>query len=146
MCEILLTNDDGYNSVGFYPLLKELSADYSVFAIAPSVQKSWVGKSITAHVAIVQKEVAIEGRKVITIAGTPADCVQVGVYHFLKTKPKLVVSGINVGENVGHGRILSSGTVGAAMEAAIDGIQSISTSLAIPFDEKEDINFFDKKN
>jgi 5'/3'-nucleotidase SurE len=58
--DILLTNDDGYSSIGFYPLLEKLSKKFKVSAIAPNAQKSWVGKSITAHAKLesgVQKQV-----------------------------------------------------------------------------------------
>jgi 5'-nucleotidase len=144
--DILLTNDDGYSSIGFYPLLEKLSKKFKVSAIAPNAQKSWVGKSITAH-AKFELGSAKAGKFIInTIEGTPADCVQIGLYHLLKNPPKLVISGINIGENIGHGRILSSGTIGAAMEAAIDGVRSIASSLCIPHDVQKHINFFDKKN
>lgn len=146
MMDILLTNDDGYNSVGFYPLLKKLTADFSVFPITPATQKSWVGKSITAHQELELKERSLGEFRVSTLDGTPADCVQVGLYHLLEQKPKLVVSGINIGNNLGHARILSSGTIGAAMEAAIDGVRAISTSLFIPPELVQKTDFFDPKN
>jgi 5'-nucleotidase len=144
--DILLTNDDGYSSIGFYPLLEKLSKKFTVSVIAPSTQKSWVGKSITAHANFEIENIKVGEFNINTIEGTPADCIQVGLYHLLKNPPKLVVSGINIGENIGHGRILSSGTIGAAMEAAIDGVRSIASSLCIPHDIQKHINFFDKKN
>ena len=146
MTDILLTNDDGYKSVGFYPLLKELSKDFSVVAVVPDSEKSWIGKSISARSTLKVKEIKLNNSKIFTCSGTPADCTQIGIYDFSKDKPKLVVSGINIGENVGHGRILSSGTIGAAMEASIDGIKAISTSLYIPPEIKKNTNFFDDKN
>lgn len=144
--DILLTNDDGYSCVGFYPLLKELSKEFKVSAIAPTIQKSWVGKSISAHTNFELKKIKIDDFDINTINGTPADCVQVGLYHLLKKPPKLVISGINIGENIGHGRILSSGTVGAALEAAIDGVRAISSSLYIPPAIQKRTDFYDKKN
>jgi 5'-nucleotidase len=144
--DVLLTNDDGYNCVGFYPLLEELSKEFKVLAAAPAIQKSWVGKSINAHTEFEIKEEKIGNFNVYAVNGTPADCVQVALYHLLKNAPKIVISGINMGENIGHGRILSSGTVGAAMEAAIDGIKAISTSLYIPPNIKNRTDFYDPKN
>jgi 5'-nucleotidase len=127
-------------------LLKELNKEFSIVAVAPDSEKSWIGKSISARSNLIVKEVQLNGSKIFACSGTPADCIQIGIYNFLKDKPKLVVSGINIGENVGHGRILSSGTIGAAMEASIDGIKAISTSLYIPPDFKKNTDFFDEKN
>ena len=123
MADILLTNDDGYRSVGFLPLLKELSKQFSVVAVAPSEEKSWIGKSISARKELTIQKVKLGDFDIYSLNGTPADCVQVGLYDVLDNKPKLVISGINTGDNVGHARILSSGTVGAAMEASIDGVK-----------------------
>ena len=144
MADILLTNDDGYNCIGFYPLLKELSKRFEVVAVAPDSQKSWVGKSISRKNELTLKKEKLEEFDVYTVNGTPADCVQIGLYDVLKEKPRLVVSGINIGMNAGHGRILSSGTAGAAMEAAIDGIRAIASSLHLPEDHNESTNFFHK--
>ena len=146
MTDILLTNDDGYKSVGFYPLLKELNKEFSVLAIAPETEKSWIGKSISARDVLKVKEKKFQDAIIFTCTGTPADCVQIGLYDFVKNKPTFVVSGINVGANVGHGRILSSGTVGAGMEASIDGVKAIASSLYIPPKIKKKIDFFNGKN
>src|SRR6185369_14008527 len=101
MKKILLTNDDGYRSIGFTPLLKELSKNFSVTAVAPSDEQSWIGKSISARRKLLLKQETLEGSTIHTINGSPADCVQIGVYDVLDTKPDLVVSGINIGENIG---------------------------------------------
>jgi 5'-nucleotidase len=142
MADILLTNDDGYTSIGFYPLLKELSKNYEVVAVAPDTQKSWLGKSISRKNQLVLKKEKLEEFEVYTVNGTPADCVQIGLYDVVKMKPKLVVSGINIGMNAGHGRILSSGTAGAGMEAVIDGIRAVISSLHFTDDNNESTNFF----
>lgn len=146
MTDILLTNDDGYSSVGFYPLLKELSKEFSVVSVVPDSEKSWIGKSVSKKTALKIKELKLNDTQIFVCSGTPADCAQIGIYDFSKGKPRLLVSGINIGENVGHGRILSSGTIGAAMEASIDGVKAISSSLYVPPNIKETTDFFDKKN
>jgi len=146
MVDILLTNDDGYKCRGFLALYQELSKHYSVVAIAPAEEKSWIGKSISKFGALELKKTIIDGLEVHYVNGTPADCVQIGIYDLLKEKPKLVVSGINVGANVGHGRILSSGTVGAAMEASIDGVKSIASSMYIQDLANKDEFFHVKDN
>lgn len=146
MVDILLTNDDGYKAIGFYPLLRELSKDFEVVAIAPTLQKSWQGKSITPKGEIVVQKVKLEDKEVYVMDGTPADCVQIGLYDFVKNRPKFVVSGINIGSNVGHGRILSSGTAGAGMEAVIDGVKAISSSLYLSKEMDKTTNYYDPKN
>ncbi len=146
MADALLTNDDGYTSVGFLSLLKEMSRRFSVAAVAPSGERSWIGKSITAKQALKLKKVKVEGFDIFSLNGTPADCVQVGLYDVLDKKPKLVVSGINLGDNLGHAQTLSSGTVGAAMEASLDGVKSIAAALCIPPEIRANSDFFDAKN
>ena len=71
------------------------------------------------------------------LTGTPADCVQIGLYDIVDTRPKLILSGINIGLNIGRARTLSSGTIGAVIEGAIDGVRGIATSLSIPMEMKE---------
>jgi 5'-nucleotidase len=142
MVDILLTNDDGYKSAGFLPLLKHLSKDFSVAAVTPSQERSWIGKCITVNKDISIKKVKIGGLTIHTVNGTPADCVQIGLYNILKKPPKLVVSGINLGVNAGHARILSSGTLGACMEAAIEGVPALATSIHMTLKEKIGIDLF----
>ena len=132
MTDILLTNDDGYDSVGFYSLLKNLSGYFSVKAIAPATKQSWTSKSTSRFKTVSRAKVKLNEFEISSLSGTPADCVQVGLYNILKEKPKLVVSGINMGLNTGRGFILSSGTIGASMEAAINGVKSIAVSFYIP--------------
>lgn len=135
--DILLTNDDGFNAIGFYPLLKSLSKYFSVLAVAPDSQKSWQGKSISKKPDLRVVEKQLHEFVVQTVNGTPADCVQIGLYDLLDTPPKLVVSGVNSGSNAGRGRVLSSGTVGAAMEAALNGCKAVASSLYLQMSPTE---------
>ncbi|MEM4258194.1 MAG: 5'/3'-nucleotidase SurE [Candidatus Thermoplasmatota archaeon] len=146
MKRLLVTNDDGYTSAGFFPLLEKLSRKFSLTVVAPSSEKSWIGKAITTKTELQIHEVDYDGFHIFTVDGTPADCVQLGMYTIMETKPDCVVSGINQGENAGHARILSSGTVGAAMEAAFEGIPALAASIMIPYECKAGIDLFDKKN
>jgi len=146
MTDILLTNDDGYKSAGFLPLLKELSEEFSVVIVVPDREKSWIGKAITKKTQVKLKKIKLKGFDIFTINGTPADCVQIGLYNILDSFPKMVISGINQGSNVGHARILSSGTVGAAMEASIEGVNALASSLRIPGEIKKKLDLFDEKN
>ncbi len=146
MADILLTNDDGYRSALFYSLHKTLSARFSICSITPDREMSWVGKAISVKNEITLKSIKFGEFQHNTLTGTPADCVQVGLYHLLDTPPALVVSGINIGENTGHGRILSSGTIGACMEAAIAGTRALCASIKITPDIRERIDFYDINN
>jgi len=146
MTDILLTNDDGYKSAGFLPLLKELSKEFSVITVAPDREKSWIGKAITTKKILKLKKVKLKGFDIFAINATPSDCVQIGLYNILDSPPKMVVSGVNQGSNVGHARILSSGTVGAAMEASIEGVKALASSIRIPRDIKKDLDLFDEKS
>ncbi|MBT6149930.1 MAG: hypothetical protein HOH74_31110, partial [Gemmatimonadetes bacterium] len=71
------------------------------------------------------------GDDVHTIEGSPADCANVGIHHLAPDKPKLVVSGVNIGENAGLAFLLSSGTVGAAIEASLSGVPAAAFSVKL---------------
>ncbi|MFA6106754.1 MAG: 5'/3'-nucleotidase SurE [Patescibacteria group bacterium] len=139
--KILLVNDDGYQSAGFYPLYKALAGEYEVTAVAPDGERSWIGKSISAHGPLEVKKSKLGEFTVYACSGTPADCAQIGLHDILRKPPDLLVSGINVGQNTGHARILSSGTIGAAMEAAFEGVRSLCASLYVTSEHRRIHNF-----
>lgn len=130
---ILLTNDDGIYAPGLAALERELRQLGEVFLVAPAVEQSGVGHSITYLTPLIVKEV-YEGEHRLgwAVEGSPADCVRLAVSEFLPRKPDLVVSGINSGLNAGI-NVLYSGTVAAAIEGAFFGITSMAVSLE--FDE-----------
>ena len=146
MTYILLTNDDGYKAIGFYPLLRELIKKYKVTSVVPDGQRCWIGKAITTNKPLELNKIDLMGNEINTCTGTPADCVQLGLFNVLKKKPRLVVSGINIGENIGHARMMSSGTVGAAIEASINNYKAIASSLYIPRELYGTIDFEDPKD
>ena len=147
MTDILVTNDDGYKSAGFVPLIKELTKKYSVTTIAPDRGRSWIGKAITTKKKLRLKKIIYEGIDMYLLDGTPADCVQIGLYDLVETRPKIVLSGINIGLNIGRARTLSSGTIGAAIEGSIDGVKAIASSLSIPLTMRENkTDFYNPKN
>jgi 5'-nucleotidase len=147
MTDILVTNDDGYKSAGFVPLIKALSKKYSVTAIAPDRGRSWIGKAITTKKKLRLREISYEGVDMFLLDGTPADCIQIGLYDIVENRPKLVLSGINIGLNIGRARTLSSGTIGAAIEGSIDGVKSVASSLSIPIAMKDNkTDFYHPKN
>lgn len=145
MKHILLTNDDGYQAIGFYPLLKELSKKFKVTAVAPDRKRSWQGKSITCYHELEVQKVKLEEFEIYITSGTPADCVQLGLHNLDLGPIDFVVSGINIGLNAGHGRLFSSGTAGAAFEAAIYGTKALASSLNLSHEHDKEINYFDPK-
>ncbi len=99
---ILLTNDDGIYSPGISALKKVLKPFGPVTVVAPDVQKSGVGHAITFSHPLRIREVYLDSELFgYGIDGSPADCVKLGVREIMKEKPSLLVSGINMGANVG---------------------------------------------
>ena len=129
--KIILTNDDGIYSPGILELKKAIAPFGSVTVVAPDVQKSGVGHSITFSHPLRVRDVYTNGDFIgYGIDGSPADCVKLAVREILKEKARLLVSGINIGANVGI-NVLYSGTVAAAIEGALLGIPSVAVSLEI---------------
>ena len=131
-CQILLTNDDGIRSPGLWAAASALSELGFVTVAAPREQSSGMGRSLPmSSDGVIRSEVQnVWGRDwtVYAVGGTPAQAVLHGILEIMPQKPDLVVSGINYGENVATG-ITISGTVGAAMEAASQGIPALAASL-----------------
>jgi len=129
---ILLTNDDGYNAPGIQTLYRALSAqtNHDISIVAPEGQRSATGHSITLSQPLFLTEHQLDGQqKGYAISGTPSDCVKLAIQGALVTKPDLIISGINLGPNLGTD-IFYSGTVSAAMEGVLLGIPSMAVSLA----------------
>ncbi|WP_202320785.1 5'/3'-nucleotidase SurE [Archaeoglobus neptunius] len=130
--KILLTNDDGLYSAGLkaaYDALKELG---DVFVVAPAMQRSGVGRSLSIMEPIRVSEVSVNGMRVYAVDGTPTDSVIIGMYEIIGDIPDLTVSGINLGENLSTEAATTSGTVCAALEAATHGSKAIAVSLQMP--------------
>lgn len=128
---ILVTNDDGIHSPGLKALAEALKDTGEVSVIAPDRERSAAGHSLTLHKPLRATETAPGWYEV---NGTPTDCVTLGVTGMLKEKPKLVVSGINLGANLGDD-ITYSGTVSAAVEGTLLGIPSIAVSAVEPIQQ-----------
>jgi 5'-nucleotidase len=127
---ILLTNDDGIHAAGLMALYMELKGDFDVDVVAPESEMSAVGHAITLTSPLRVQEIKKNGAFFgYSVKGTPADCVQIALRELLVTSPDIVLSGINLGANVGV-NVLYSGTVSAATEGACFGIKSAAISLA----------------
>ena len=126
---ILLTNDDGIHSSGLLTLAQELGSLADVTIIAPDHNWSAAGHTKTMHKPLrVQRVLLSDGTEGLATSGSPSDCVTLGLLGLMRPAPNLVVSGINLGANVGHD-LTYSGTVAAAMEAAIGGVDAMAVSL-----------------
>jgi 5'-nucleotidase len=132
--KILVSNDDGIYSEGLTTLAKALESLGDVFVVAPDRERSAVSHSLTLHRPLRVKKIT---SNIFSIDGTPTDCVNLSLNGILPVRPDLVVSGINVGANLGDD-ITYSGTVSAAMEGTLFGIPSFAISLAC-----EDIGEFE---
>ena len=125
----LLTNDDGIYAQGLTALCRELSKDADCLIVAPEIEQSAVGHAITIFRPLIVRRAMKNGSFLgYAVAGTPADCVKIGICELAGGPVDLVVSGINRGANVGI-NVLYSGTVSAATEAAIQGVPSMAISL-----------------
>ena len=123
---ILVTNDDGVYSPGIQTLAKRLRELDLVVIVAPDRERSAAGHSMTLHRPLLIEEIR---ESVYSVNGTPTDCVNIAVKGLLKEVPKLVVSGINKGPNLGDD-VTYSGTVAGAIEGTLLGIPSLAVSLA----------------
>jgi 5'-nucleotidase len=139
---ILLINDDGVKSAGLMAAWKRLKRLGKVLVIAPEEHMSGAGKSISVGKQLRVKEHRIGGMLVYSISGTPADCILIGLFKLARRLPDIVVSGINIGPNLGLDDFFSSGTIGAALEASIHGIKSVCASYCtlVPEGPSEDLN------
>lgn len=125
---ILVANDDGYLAPGLLALVNALRPLGQVTVIGPEQNHSGASNSLTLSRPLTVNRVSGGERDgFIYINGTPTDCVHIALTGLLETKPDIVVSGINQGENMGED-VLYSGTVAAAIEGVMFGIPAIAFS------------------
>ncbi len=120
---ILITNDDGIKSPGLEALREALS-DHDVWVVAPAKQQSGKSHSVTFMEPVCFNKLE---EQVYSVEGSPADCVLYSVHGAIPVKPDVVVSGINLGPNLGTD-LIYSGTAAAARQAALMGIPGIAVS------------------
>jgi 5'-nucleotidase len=133
---ILITNDDGVYSPGIAALAHVAAAFGDVRIVAPDVEMSSASSSITSSRPVTYKRTPLNGLDAYRVNGTPADCVTLGVT--LWEKVDLVLSGINIGTNLGNA-IWHSGTLAGAKQAALLGIRGIA--LSAPATDREQPSF-----
>jgi 5'-nucleotidase len=131
---ILITNDDGIYSPGI-ALLAEVAAGFGdALVVAPDVERSSAGHSITASRPLSYKRTPMKNLEAYRVNGTPADCVALGSHHWEKVD--VVLSGINLGSNLGNA-MWHSGTLAAAKQAVLLGMRGIALSLSITENEPD---------
>lgn len=132
--QILLTNDDSIKSPGLWAAAEALSTLGFVTIVAPREQASGMSRSMPAtsdgKITTTELHIGEQVWEVYAVGGTPTQTVQHAVLEIMPVKPDLVVSGINYGENLASD-LTSSGTFGAALEAAAMGIPALATSLQL---------------
>jgi 5'-nucleotidase len=131
---ILITNDDGIYSPGIALLAEVAAAFGDVRIVAPDVERSSAGHSITASRPLSYKRTPIKNLDAYQVNGTPADCVALGSHHWEKVD--VVLSGINLGSNLGNA-MWHSGTLAAAKQAVLLGMRGIAFSLSMTRDEPD---------
>jgi len=122
---ILITNDDGVYSPGIAALAEVAARFGEIRIVAPHVEMSSAAHSITASRPLSYKRTPLKDFEAYRVNGTPADCVALGAYHW--EGAELVLSGINLGSNLGNA-IWYSGTLAAAKQAALMGMRGIAIS------------------
>lgn len=136
---ILVSNDDGITAKGIRTLIDVMSKIGDVVVVAPDGPQSGMGHAVTVGNTLRLNEVDIfDNADAFECSGTPADCVKIAKHFVLKDRrPDLLVSGINHGSNTSIS-VLYSGTMSAAIEAALEGMPAIGFSLC---DYAEDADF-----
>jgi 5'-nucleotidase len=128
--KILLTGDDGYNSLGTRLLISALKPEHALTVAATKTQMSGVSGTISMKNGFNWEETEIDGVKAYVVDGTPADAMELCAAH-VREHYDLVISGINLGANIGAST-LSSGTIGAAARAI--GINLAKKAIALSWD------------
>lgn len=131
---ILVSNDDGVYSPGISALAAVAAEFGEVRVVAPDVEMSSAGHSITAWRPLNYKPTQLDNLEAFRVNGTPADCVALGASEW--DNIDVVLSGINLGSNVGHA-IWHSGTLAAAKQAVLMGFRGIALSIPVPKEQPD---------
>lgn len=138
MKNILITNDDGFDSPALEALVDAIKDIARILVVAPASEKSACGHGLTLTKPLSFIKVKDDFYKLDN--GTPSDCIYLALNTLYETKPDLIISGINIGSNMGED-VTYSGTVAGAMEGAIREIPSIAISQVLS--DKNDVFSFD---
>ncbi len=135
MKKVLISNDDGILSPflnRFIEAFEEVTDE--VLVVVPASEQSWIGRAYSRHsvLSLEEKKSDFKKTKIYTVDGTPSDCVSIALGSLCEDcAPDVVVSGINIGQNLGLPLLWSSGTFSAAAEAAGAGVMAVAASLQL---------------
>lgn len=132
----LISNDDGITASGILASKKAMENLCDTYVVAPETQQSGIGHALTLFEPLRVNEYTLrDGSIGYGVNGTPTDAVTIGLFEILDKKPDIMISGINTGFNIGKAELTTSGTLGAAMEAASFGIPTIAISQEVTQDD-----------
>lgn len=132
--QILIVNDDGVYSPGILALAEAAKQFGTVRIVAPDVERSSTGHAVTHNRPLSFRRTKVQGHEAYRVDGTPADCVAVGLSAW--DKADIVLSGINLGPNLGNS-MWHSGTLAAAKQAALLGVRGVALSTPVTQDEPD---------
>ena len=135
----LISNDDGITASGILAAKKAVDELCDTYVVAPETQQSGIGHALTLYEPLRVNEYTLkDGSLGYGVSGTPTDAVTIGLFEILSEHPDIMISGINTGYNLGKAELTTSGTLGAAIEAASFGIPTIAISQEVV---RDDIKF-----
>ncbi|MEM7671774.1 MAG: 5'/3'-nucleotidase SurE [Verrucomicrobiota bacterium] len=134
--KILITNDDGIESVLLSEMVAHLVGKFNIIVVAPADERSFCGRSFTFGRDVRVWEVDELPCQAFAVDGTPSDCVNIALGTLCgETLPDLVIAGPNIGRNTSLGFILGSGTVAGALEGAFWGLPALAVSQSLESNE-----------
>ena len=140
----LISNDDGITASGILASKKAIETLCDTYVVAPETQQSGIGHALTLYEPLrINEHVLRDGSIGYGISGTPTDAVTLALFEIMDEKPDIMISGINTGFNIGKSELTTSGTLGAAIEAASFGIPTIAISQEVT---RDDIKFENGEN
>ena len=132
----LISNDDGITASGILASKKAVEDLCETYVVAPETQQSGIGHALTLYEPLrVNEHILRDGSLGYGVTGTPTDAVTIALFEIMDEKPDIMISGINTGYNIGQAELTTSGTLGAALEAASFGIPTIAISQEVTSDE-----------
>lgn len=135
----LISNDDGITASGILASKKAVEDICETYVVAPERQQSGIGHALTLYDPLrVNEHTLRDGSKGYGVSGTPTDAVTLALFEIMDENPDIMISGINTGFNIGKAELTTSGTLGAAIEAASFGIPTIAISQEVT---RDDIKF-----
>ena len=140
----LISNDDGITASGILSSKKAVEDLCDTYVVAPETQQSGIGHALTLFEPLRVNEYTLrDGSLGYGVSGTPTDAVTIALFKIMDEKPDVMISGINTGFNIGKAELTTSGTLGAAIEAASFGIPTIAISQEVT---RDDIKFENGEN